>query len=76
MIHFAFAIYSIVFSVISGSLAVAVIVAGYFSWTGMIGAMVVGAILALPITYAVLKRMDWSEPDEKHAAKPDRWHIR
>ena len=76
MYHFAFAIYSIVFSTLSGALVVAVIVAGYFSWTSMITAMIVGAILSLPLTYAVLKQMDWSEPDEKHAAKRDRWYIR
>ncbi|WP_299415689.1 hypothetical protein [uncultured Sulfitobacter sp.] len=76
MIHFAFAIYSIVFSTLSGALVVAVIVAGYFSWTSMITSMMVGAIASLPATYAVLKQMDWSEPDEKHAAKQDRWYIR
>ncbi|WP_299028118.1 hypothetical protein [uncultured Sulfitobacter sp.] len=76
MIHFAFAIYSIVFSTLSGTLAVAVIVAGYFSWTSMITAMIVGAIISLPATYAVLKQVDWSEPDKRHAAKQDRWYIR
>ncbi len=76
MLHFAFAIYSIVFSVLSGALAVAVIVAGYFSWPSMIGAMIAGALISLPATYAVLKQMDWSRPDPKHEAEPDRWHIR
>ena len=76
MLHFAFAIYSIVFSTFSGAFVVAVIVAGYFSWTSMITSMIVGAIIALPATYAVLKQMDWSEPGEKHAAKKDRWYIR
>ncbi len=76
MIHFAFAIYSIVFSVVSGSAVVAIIVAGYFSWPSMITAMILGALLSFPIAYAVLKQMDWSEPDEKHAAKKDWWYIR
>ncbi|WP_298860776.1 hypothetical protein [uncultured Sulfitobacter sp.] len=76
MIHFAFAIYSIVFSTLSGALVVAVIVAGYFSWTSMITSMIVGAIISLPATYAVLKQMDWSEPDEKHGTPQDRWYIR
>jgi hypothetical protein len=38
--------------------------------------MIVGAILSLPATYAVLKQMDWSEPDKRHAAQKDRWYIR
>jgi hypothetical protein len=76
MIHFAFAIYSIVFSTLSGTFVVAVIVAGYFSWPTMITSMIAGGLLSLPITYAVLKQMDWSEPDKRHAAKPDRWYIR
>jgi hypothetical protein len=76
MLHFAFAIYSIAFSVLSGTLAVAVIVAGYFSWPTMIGAMIAGALISLPATYAILKQMNWSEPDKRHAAKPDRWYIR
>ena len=76
MIHFAFAIYSIVFSTLSGALVVAVIVAGDFSWTSMITSMIVGAIISLPATYAVLKQMDWSAPDETHAAQKDRWYIR
>jgi hypothetical protein len=76
MLHFAFAIYSIVFSVLSGTLVVAIIVLGYFSWPSIIAAMIVGAILSLPATYAVLKQMDWSEPDKRHAAQKDRWYIR
>ena len=76
MYHFFFAIYSITFSVISGTLVVAVIVAGYFSWPTVIGAMIAGALLSLPIAYKVLKQMDWSEPDKRHAARPDRWYIR
>ncbi|MCX7567303.1 hypothetical protein OS189_13200 [Sulfitobacter sp. F26169L] len=76
MYHFAFAIYSVVFSTISGFLAVAIILAGYFSWTSIITALIIGGIVALPVTYAVLKRMDWSEPDKGHAAREDRWYIR
>ncbi|MGB5864818.1 MAG: hypothetical protein WBG95_11000 [Sulfitobacter sp.] len=76
MIHFAFAIYSIVFSTLSGVFVVAVIVMGYFSWTSMISSMIAGAVLSLPLTYAILKQMDWSEPDPKHNAKKDRWLIR
>ncbi len=76
MFHFAFAIYSIVFSVVSGSAVVAVIVAGYFSWFSMITAMILGGLISVPIAYAVLKQMDWREPNKRHAAKPDRWYIR
>lgn len=76
MIHFAFAIYSIVFSVVSGSMVVAVIVAGYFSFPTVITAMIAGGVLSVPIAYAVLRQMDWREPDKRHAAKPDRWYIR
>jgi|SaaInl0LU_22_DNA_1037365.scaffolds.fasta_scaffold122906_2 hypothetical protein len=76
MLHFAFAIYSIVFTTLAGVLSVAVIVIGYFSWTSIISCMIAGAVFSLPLTYAVLKQMDWSEPDEKHAAKRGRWYIR
>lgn len=76
MLHFAFAIYSIVFSTLAGALSVAVIVMGYFSWTSMISCIIAGAIISVPAAYAVLKQMDWSEPDEKHAAQKDRWYIR
>ncbi len=76
MYHFAFAIYSIVFSTLSGALAVAVIVMGYFSWTSMIASMIVGALISLPATYAVLKQMDWRKPDEKHGKPKDWWYIR
>ena len=65
MLHFAFAIYSIVFSVISGALVIAVI-----------GALIAGAVISLPLSYFILKQMDWSEPDKRHAARPDRWYIR
>lgn len=76
MIHFAFAIYAIVFSVLSGVLMVGVILAGLSSWTSILIAMALGALLSLPATYKILKRMDWSQSDPKHEAKPDRWHIR
>ena len=76
MYHFFFAIYSITFSVISGTLVVAVIVAGYFSWSTVIGALIAGAVISLPLSYFILKQMDWSEPDKRHAARPDRWYIR
>jgi hypothetical protein len=76
MLHFTFAIYTITFSTLAGALTVATIVMGYFSWTSMIACMVAGAILSLPATYAILKQMDWSTPDPKHAAKPTRWYIR
>ena len=76
MIHFAFAIYAITFSVLSGVLMVGVILAGLFSWTYILTAMTLGALLSLPATYIILKRMDWSQPDPTHAAKPERWHIR
>ncbi len=76
MLHFAFAIYSIIFSVVSGVAVVAVIVAGYFSFPTVITAMIIGALLSFPIAYGVLKQMDWREPNKRHAAKPDRWYIR
>ena len=76
MYHFFFAIYSVTFSVLSGALTVAIIVAGYFSWPAVIAAMVIGAILSLPLTYIILKQMDWSEPDKRHAAKKDWWYRR
>ena len=44
MLHFAFAIYSIVFTTFS----VAVIVMGYFSWTSMISCIIAGAIISIP----------------------------
>jgi hypothetical protein len=76
MYHFFFAIYSVTFSVLSGTLVVAIIVAGYFSFPAMIASMIIGAILSLPLTYIILKQMDWSEPDERHAAKKDWWYRR
>jgi Kef-type K+ transport system membrane component KefB len=76
MYHFFFAIYSVVFTTLSGILLVVIIVAGYFSWPAMIAAMISGGILSLPITYKILKQMDWSTPDPRHAAKPARWYIR
>lgn len=76
MIHFAFAIYSIAFSTLSGTFVVAVIVAGYFSWPTMIASMIAGALISLPITYAVLKQMDWRKPDPRLEAKKDRWTLR
>jgi peptidoglycan/LPS O-acetylase OafA/YrhL len=76
MLQFAFAIYAIVFSVVSGVMAVAVILAGYFSFPTMIAAMIAGALLSFPVTYAILKQMDWRVPDKRHDAKPECWHIR
>ncbi|UWR26019.1 hypothetical protein K3757_16445 [Sulfitobacter sp. S223] len=76
MLHFAFAIYSIAFSVTSGAIAVAIIMAGFFSFPTMIGALIAGALISLPLSYFILKQMDWSEPDKRHAARPDRWYIR
>lgn len=76
MLQFAFAIYSMTFSVTSGVTAVAIILAGYFSFPAMVAAMIFGGIISLPLTYKILKQMDWSEPDEKHAARKDRWYIR
>ena len=72
MLHFAFASTS---SATSGIIAVAIIVAGFFSFPTMIGAFIVGALISLPLSYFILKQVDWSEPDKRHAAKPDRWYI-
>jgi len=76
MYHFFFAIYAVVFSVLSGAIAVAIIVAGFFSFPTMIGALIAGALISLPLSYFILNQMDWSEPDKRHAAKQDRWYIR
>lgn len=76
MLHFAFAIYSITFSVTSGAFAVAIIVAGFFSFPTMIGALIAGAVISLPLSYFILKQMDWSEPDEKHGTQKEWWYRR
>jgi len=59
-----------------GTLTLAVTIAGFFSYPTMIGALIAGALISLPLSYFILKQMDWSEPDNLHAAKSDRWYIR
>jgi NAD-dependent oxidoreductase involved in siderophore biosynthesis len=76
MLHLFFAIFSVVFTTLSGILSVAIIVAGYFSWPAMIAAMIPSAIAALPITYIILKQMDWTDPDEKHGTQKEWWYRR
>ncbi|UWR21968.1 hypothetical protein [Sulfitobacter sp. S190] len=59
MIHFAFAIYSVVFTTLFGVATVALILAGYFFWTPLLAAGGLAALASLPATYAVLRAMDW-----------------
>jgi hypothetical protein len=76
MLHFFFAIFSVVTTTLSGILSVAIIVAGYFSWPAITAAMVLSAIVSLPVTYFILKQMDWTDPDEKHGTQKEWWYRR
>ena len=38
--------------------------------------MILSAIAALPITYLILKQMDWTDPDEKHGTQKEWWYRR
>ena len=76
MLHFFFAIFSVVTTTLSGILSVAIILAGYFSWPAIIASLIAGAILSLSATYVILKQMDWTDPDEKHGTQKEWWYRR
>jgi hypothetical protein len=57
MIRLASALYSIITTTLSGSGVIAVLVMGYVSFPPILMAVAVGALLALPISYMVARKI-------------------
>jgi hypothetical protein len=55
MFRLATMLYSLIATSISGAAVIAVLAAGYVSWMPILGAAVLGAVLALPASYLVAR---------------------
>jgi hypothetical protein len=57
MFRLASILYSIIATTLSGSGVIAVLAMGYVSVPAILGAVAVGAVLALPVSYLVARRI-------------------
>jgi hypothetical protein len=60
MFRLASMLYSIIASAMAGSGVIAVLSAGYVSLNAILGAAAVGAVLAIPVSYFVARKISGS----------------
>jgi hypothetical protein len=60
MFRLASMLYSIIASAMAGSGVIAVLSAGYVSLNAILGAAAVGAVLAIPVSYLVARKISGS----------------
>lgn len=57
MLRLASILFSLVGTALAGTLVIAAFTMGYYTWPAILGAVVVGVVLALPVSWVLAKRL-------------------